>query len=75
MYIFSKEVTFLGFLINEHGVFPLKEKIEDMFNAKYPENVKQLKWFLGMISYHRRHLPNLASVLEPLHNLPRKNIK
>ena len=63
---FSKEVTYLGFLISEHGVFPVKKKIEDMLNAKSPENVTQPKSFLGMINYYRRHLPNLASVLEPL---------
>ena len=67
---FSKEVTYLGFRINEHG-----EKIEDMLNAKSPENVTQLKSFLGMINYYQRYLPNLARVLEPLHNLQRKNIK
>ena len=72
---FSKKGTYLGFLINKHGIFPLKEKIEDMLNAKSPESVTELKSFLGMINYYGRHLPNLASVLEPLHNLPRKNIK
>ena len=28
-----------------------------------------------MINYYRRHLPDLVSVLEPLHNLLRKSIK
>ena len=72
---FSEEVTYLGFLINEHGGFPLKQKIEAMLNAKSLENVTQLKSFLGMINYYRRHFSNLASVLEPLHNLLRRNIK
>ena len=34
-----------------------------------------MKSFLGMINYYQRHLPNLASVLEPLHNLLRKNVQ
>ena len=72
---FSKEVTYLGFRINEHGVFPVKEKIKDLLNAKSPKDVTQLKSFLGMLNYYRRHLPNLASVLEPLHNLLRENVK
>ena len=76
MYFFSKGVTYLEFQINEHRVFPAKEKIEDMLlNTKPPRNVIQLKQFLGMIHYYLRHLPNLASVLESLHNLLRKNVK
>ena len=43
MQFFSKEMTW---------VFPVKEKIEDMLNAKSPENVTQLKSFLGMINYY-----------------------
>ena len=72
---FSKEVTYLRFPINEYGVFPVKEKIEELLNAKSPENVTQMKLFLGMMNYYRRHLPNLASVLKHLHNLLRNNIK
>ena len=40
---FSKEVSYLGYPINKHGVFPVKETIEDMLNAKSPENVTQRK--------------------------------
>ena len=45
---------------------------EFLLNAKSPENVTQLKSFLRMINFYQTHLPNLASVLEPLHNLLRK---
>ena len=61
-------MNYLGFGINEHGFYPVKEKIEDMLDAKFPENVTQLKSVLGMINYYQRHLPDLASVLEPLHS-------
>ena len=30
-----KWMTYLGFQIIEHGVFPLKEKIEDMLNPTF----------------------------------------
>ena len=69
---FSKEVAYLGFWINDQGVFPVKDKIEDMLHSKSLENITQLKSFLGMINYYWRHLPNLASVLEPLHTMLRK---
>ena len=41
MYFFSKGVTYLEFQINEHRVFPVKEKIEDMLlNTKPPRNTE-----------------------------------
>ena len=68
----ASEVIYLGFRINREGVAPVPERIESVKQAKSPENVTQVKSFLGMINYYHRHLPNLAEVLEPLHKLLRK---
>ena len=40
-----------------------------MLKCKTPQNVTQLKSFLGLINYYHRFLPNLSSVLYPLHQL------
>ena len=40
-----------------------------------PENVTQLRAFLGMLNYYHRFLPDIATVLEPLHKLLRQGIK
>ena len=70
---FSESMTYyFAFQINKQVVFPGKAKFEDTLNTKSLENVTQLKSFLGMTNYYRRHLPILAGVLEPLHNLLRK---
>ena len=58
----TSEVIYLGFRINNHGVVPLKEKIRPILEAPAPENVTQLKWFLGMLNYYHRHLPQIADV-------------
>ena len=67
------EVTYLGFRINKEGVTLIPERISDLQLAKTPQDVTQLKSFLGMVNYYHRHLPNLAHILEPLHLLLRKN--
>jgi len=69
------EVIYLGFKINKEGVSTVDEKVKPILEAPAPKDVHQLKSFLGMLQYYHRHLPNLASTLEPLHNQLRKNQK
>ena len=69
------EVFYLGFKINKHGVYPIKEKIDSIKNARIPQNVSELKSFLGLLNYYHRHFRNFAEVLEPLHKLLRKDLK
>ena len=66
------EVTYLGFKINKEGTAPLPEKVTAMTKAPQPRNVMELKAFLGAVNYYHSHLPNLSSMLEPLHSLMRK---
>ena len=68
-------MVYLGYKVNKEGVSLCNEKILPMLNAPNPENVTQLKSYLGMLNYYHRHLPNMATVLEPLHVLLRKNSK
>ena len=71
---FMDEVEFLGYRVNAEGVKPIQEKVKAIIDAPIPQNTSQVKSFLGMIQYYRRHLPGLASELEPLHRLLRKGV-
>ena len=68
-------MVYLGFSISKDGAKPLEEKVKPIVDAPSPQNVTQLKSFLGMINYYHRHLPNMADTLEPLHILLRKDMK
>ena len=72
---FADEVVYLGFKISRNGVETVEEKIRPVLDAPIPTTTTQLKSFLGMLQYYHRHLPNLASILEPLHELLRKGQK
>lgn len=37
-----------------------------------PKNANDVKWFLGMITYYARFIPNISSVTTPLIQLLRK---
>ncbi|XP_049881979.1 uncharacterized protein K02A2.6-like [Pectinophora gossypiella] len=67
-------VKYLGFIINKEGLRPDPSKLDAISNAPRPENVTQLKSFLGMLNYYGRFIPNLSTMLHPLHALLKKGV-
>lgn len=45
------------------------EKVEAILQAPRPENVSQLRSYLGLVNYYHKFLPNLAMTLHPLNVL------
>ena len=72
---FREELTYCGHKINANGLHKMQEKIEAVINAPVPENVTQLRAFLGLVNYYSHFLPNMASVLHPLYQLLKKDKK
>lgn len=65
---------FLGFIVHRKGieVYPAKAKaIQDIESSK---TVKQLKSFLGRVSYIHGFIPALFELLEPLEKLLKKDV-
>lgn len=67
-------VIYLGFKINKQGIFPVESKVKAISKAPCPTNVTELKAYLGMLNYYNRFLPNLSTLIQPLHKLLQKNI-
>ncbi|GFU49661.1 hypothetical protein NPIL_446831 [Nephila pilipes] len=55
-----QEIEFLGYLISKEGSRPLPEKVQAIINYKKPENLHDLRTFLGMINFYRRYLKDAA---------------
>ena len=66
-------VQYLGHMIDGNGLHPLNDKIKSISAAPAPKNVTELKSFLGMLQFYSRFLDNLATTIEPLTRLLRKN--
>ena len=64
---------FLGFLVHKRGNDVDPTKATAIATMKPPTNVKQLKSFLGRLSYIRRFIPGLASLTSFSHSL-KKNV-
>lgn len=67
------EVTYCGYVNNGSGIKPVAAKVEAIQDALAPKNVTQLRAFLEMVNYYHRFLPDIVTVLEPLHKLLRQD--
>ena len=72
---FQNEITYCGHKIDSNGLHKMQAKIEAITCAPKPENLTQLRAFLGLVNYYSKFMPNLASVLHPLYQLLQKDVK
>jgi len=68
------EVDALGHKVTNKGLLPIDKKIEAINQLKQPENITELRSFLGMVGYYRSFIKNYASISAPLCKLLRKNV-
>ncbi|XP_029696863.1 uncharacterized protein K02A2.6-like [Takifugu rubripes] len=66
---FKPSVEYLGHVIDAEGLHTAPSKITAIVDAPPPQNISQLRSFLGLLNYYGRFTPNLASLLQPLHEL------
>lgn len=71
----KNEVKYLGHLIKNDTITPLKDNIKSITNFNTPKNKKNIRQFLGKINFERKYVPKITEILEPLHNQLKKNIK
>uniref|UniRef100_A0A803JEW5 Gypsy retrotransposon integrase-like protein 1 n=1 Tax=Xenopus tropicalis TaxID=8364 RepID=A0A803JEW5_XENTR len=71
----QESVEYLGYRIDAQGLHPTETKLTAIVNAPSPSNVSELRSFLGLLNYYGRFLPNLSTLLQPLHELLQKDTK
>ena len=64
----------LGHRFDAEGFHPVEAKVKTIQEAPAPKNPTELKSFLGMLNFYGKFIPNLSSILEPLHSLLRKDV-
>ena len=57
---------FLGFLVHQRGIYLDPTKAKVIASLTLPTTLKELRSFVGKVSYLRRFILGLAEILKPL---------
>lgn len=66
---------YLGHIIENNSIRPMKDYLTAVKDFPVPETRKNIRQFLGKVNFHHKFIPHNAIVLDPLHNLLRKDVK
>ena len=56
----QREVNYLGIKFGKDGIKTNKEKVMPIIDADKPENVKDLRSFLGAVTFYSKFIKNLS---------------
>ena len=62
-------VEFLGYSVQSSGIAPSPSKIQVLRDLPPPQNVKDVRRYIGMFGFYQRFLPNFASIVQPLRDI------
>lgn len=71
------ELDFIGFHVSENGIRPMDDKVKAIIDFPKPKDINELRRFLGMVNFYRRHIPHAVStqaiLSRYLHNAKRND--
>lgn len=68
-------LKYLGYLVDKNGLRTDPDKVAAMLNLPRPENVTELKRFIGTVGWYRRFLKDFSTMTAPLTQLLKKKKK
>jgi len=67
------QITFLGHVITENGLKADPSKVRAINDMPIPENVADVRRFLGMVTYLAKFTPHLSELTAPLRDLTKSD--
>ena len=61
-----EKVNYLGYQVSSKGISPLPKNVDAIKNFPVPRSVKDVRRYLGMCNYFRKHIPDMATIAKPL---------
>ena len=68
-----KTVPWVGHKLTNEGLQADESKVTAIKQFPAPTNVHVVRRFLGMVNFFSRFVPNLSAILEPLHDITKKD--
>ena len=65
----GESIQYLGHVVDRAGIHPLPDRVKAIVDAPLPQDMQELRSFLGLINYYRRFVPHLSTILAPLNEL------
>lgn len=69
----ENSVRYLGHNISYNSIQPVQDNLISIRNFPIPDTRKKIRQFLGKINFYNKYVPNISIILDPLHNLLRKD--
>ena len=63
----------LGHIVSKNGMEVDPSKVDTIKGLDYPQNLKQIRSFLGHVGFYRRFIQNFSKVAKPLTELLEKD--
>ena len=70
----QSRTEYLGFDITDEGIKTSPGKVQTIVDWPQPENVKDVRSFLGLASYYRRFVRGFSAIAKPLSDLTKERL-
>ena len=61
--LMGESIQYLGYVVDRAGIHSLPDRVKAIVDAPLPQNMQELRSFLGLINYYRRFIPHLSTIL------------
>ncbi|XP_031635639.1 uncharacterized protein K02A2.6-like [Contarinia nasturtii] len=72
---FKEKISYLGFDITKDGLTKNKDRIKSVLNAPRPQDISELRAFIGMVNHHSKFIENFAQKMSSLYKLLQKDVE
>ena len=67
----TEQIEYLRHTLTPEGVKPNEKNVHAITEFPKPKSIKEVRSFVGLANFYRRHVPNMAAISRPLTDLTR----